>query len=97
MASKKGHKEDLPRLLADVGTLLAGEGSSLNSGGTAGTAGGLRGDAICVEKLRGVLPRLLEGFLDPLRGARRCERSSLSRQPLTAPPRVQSSSKTAAT
>jgi hypothetical protein len=89
MAAARRGKEDLSRLIAEVGVWLqGGDGSSLDGGAT--TGGGGAGDAAFVEKLRTILPRLLDGFLDPVRGESvPCQRAPLSltaRGQSTSPP-----------
>jgi hypothetical protein len=68
---------ELNRLIAEVGTWLRGGDSSMDgSGATQADAQ----TALFVAKLRSILPRLLDGFLDPERGAAavRSEHDALS-------------------
>jgi hypothetical protein len=65
-APTKKPKEDIQRLIAKLGEWLkGGDGTSMDGGSSNSAAG----EAQLVERFRTVLPRVLDSFLDPVRGA----------------------------
>ena len=67
-AAGRKPKEDLTRLIADIGDWLkGGDGTSLDGGSSGGGAGG--NEPHVIERFRLVLPRVLDTVLDPTRGA----------------------------
>ena len=64
-------KEDLQKLIADIGEWLkGGDGTSLDGGSSGGGGGGGKEPHV-IERFRLVLPRVLDTVLDPTRGAER--------------------------